>query len=228
MSNQAVLDFVAASLPANVVAGRTVLEVGSYDWQEFSTRQIVEPLNPKSYVGVDIEAGPGVDDVCDVAHLVDRFGENAFDVVISTETLEHVEDWRRAVSQLKKVLASGGTLVVTTRSRGFHLHGYPDDWWRFEREDFAHIFSDLDGLTLATDSLSPGIFATGVKPLDFHEVDLQPLRMYSVAFGRRIAGSNAWANAVGRHAVRAVLKSKTGLRAVLPDSVIRRIQRRGT
>ena len=82
---------------------------------------------PANYVGIDITAGRGVDEVCDVADLVARFGASSFDLVISTEMLEHVYDWPRAVNKMKEVLRPEGVILFTTRSPGFPLHGYPDD-----------------------------------------------------------------------------------------------------
>jgi SAM-dependent methyltransferase len=41
------------------------------------------------------------------------FEKSSFDSVLCSEVLEHVEDDRRAISELKRVLKAGGTLVIT-------------------------------------------------------------------------------------------------------------------
>jgi 2-polyprenyl-3-methyl-5-hydroxy-6-metoxy-1,4-benzoquinol methylase len=69
--------------------------------------------------------GPDVDEVCAAEKLVQRFGPDALDVVISTEMLGHVRDWRAVIDNTKSVLKPGGTLLFTTRSQGFAFHAYP-------------------------------------------------------------------------------------------------------
>ena len=123
-----VTDFVRERLGRTDIEGRSVLEVGSLDVNG-SVRPDIESLKPASYLGVDIARGPRVDEICDVRHLVDRFGNESFDVVVSTELLEHVRDWKGAITNMKRVLRPGGILIVTTRSLGFPLHGYPWDYW---------------------------------------------------------------------------------------------------
>ncbi|MDE2292804.1 MAG: methyltransferase domain-containing protein [Elusimicrobia bacterium] len=48
------------------------------------------------------------------------FEDAAFDVVLSTEAVEHTRDPRRAVAELCRVVAPGGTLVLTTPNRLWH------------------------------------------------------------------------------------------------------------
>jgi hypothetical protein len=157
------------------VAGKRVLEVGAYDMNG-SCRQHVESLQPHSYLGVDMEPGPGVDEVCRAEELVERFGENAFDLVVATELLEHCENWQEVVSNLKRVTKD--VLIVTTRSKGFPYHPAPHDCWRYEVSDFREIFSDMEIEVLIPDPGPPGVFIRATKPELFQERDLEGHQLY--------------------------------------------------
>jgi len=41
------------------------------------------------------------------------FESNKFDFVLCTETLEHVSDWKKAVSEIKRVLKKNGRAIIT-------------------------------------------------------------------------------------------------------------------
>jgi len=135
-----------------------------------------------------LEYGPGVDEVCRAEELIQRYGPDAFDVVLCTEMLEHVRDWRTVVSNLKQVVKPGGILLFTTRSRGFRFHGYPFDFWRYEVSDVAYLFSDFATEALVADPSEPGVFFKGRKPLDFKERALTGYPLYSVISERRTLG----------------------------------------
>jgi SAM-dependent methyltransferase len=184
MCNTSCLDFGRRSLLPHEIVGKKVLEVGSLDVNG-SIRGIVQPMSPSAYFGVDIAPGPGVDTVCLASELVARFGEGAFDVVISTEMLEHVRDWRTIISNMKRVLRPNGVLVITTRSTGFPYHGYPYDFWRYEPEDMRTIFRDMQIDTVDSDPLSPGVFVKAHKPESFVEADLNDVALHSVVVARR-------------------------------------------
>jgi SAM-dependent methyltransferase len=57
------------------------------------------------------------------------FPENTFDLVLSHEVLEHVQDDRQAIVEMVRVLAPGGRLVLFCPNRGypFETHGI---YWR--------------------------------------------------------------------------------------------------
>jgi len=150
-----------------------------------SVRPVLEALEPGSYLGVDIELGPRVDEVCDVADLAGRYGDDRFDVVVATELVEHVEDWRTAFTNLKRVARPGGLLLVTTRSPGFAVHGYPYDFWRYETADMQTIFADFDLDVVETDPDDPGVFVKARKPPDWTPATLDSLALYSVIERRR-------------------------------------------
>lgn len=184
MCNNACIKFIQDNLSPSEVKGSRVLEVGSLDVNG-TPRKMIEGLLPGSYTGVDLSAGPGVDEVCDVNGLIGRFGQSAFDIVVSTEMMEHVRDWRAAIANLKGVLKPGGLLFITTRSLGYPYHGYPHDFWRFEEDDLRSIFSDMTILSIARDPLVPGVFIKASKPPEYAAKDLSGIALHSIISGKR-------------------------------------------
>jgi 2-polyprenyl-3-methyl-5-hydroxy-6-metoxy-1,4-benzoquinol methylase len=107
-----------------------------------------------------------VDRVIDAATLAESLVPDWFDIVISTEMLEHAQDWRACVAAMVNVLAPAGLWVVTTRSPGFPYHGYPDDHWRYTIDTATGIIdaAGLDMLILESDPQAPGVFWKARKP----------------------------------------------------------------
>ena len=132
------LDFVTRALSVEDVEGLRVLEVGSYDVNG-SVRPYVESLRPAEYLGIDQSEGPRVDRVMDCLDMVDELGAETFDVVISTEMLEHVRNWQASIEALIDMVRLDGLLVITTRSPGFPYHAYPEDHWRYTVEQMRQI-----------------------------------------------------------------------------------------
>lgn len=179
------LDWLVLNINEDEVKGKNILEVGSRNVNG-TIRPFIMKYAPKSYVGIDYVSGDGVDLIADARLLVEKFGENIFDVVISTEMLEHAEDWRAVVNGMKGVLKPNGLLIITTRSPGFPYHAYPYDYWRYTLEDFNEIFSDLEILVLARDDkTNPGVLIKAKKPLTFSPKNLENVFLYSVISCRR-------------------------------------------
>jgi 2-polyprenyl-3-methyl-5-hydroxy-6-metoxy-1,4-benzoquinol methylase len=177
-----VMDFLRREISKDEIEGKDLLEVGAQDVNG-SPREVLSPHHPAKYIGVDFASGRGVDLVMNVKDLTSYFGPEAFDVVISTEMLEHAQDWRTAIDQMKGVLRPNGLLVVTTRSPGFPYHGYPHDYWRYTLEDFRKIFADFDILKLVQDpsQIHPGVFLKARKRSDAVAVDLSMIEISGVS-----------------------------------------------
>jgi len=185
MCNEAVLEFFVEKARPEEFSGKRILEVGSR-YVNGSVRPFIERfLSPKEYVGVDIEPGKFVDLILPAEKLVDYLRPESFDVVIATELLEHVRDWRTVVSNMKSVLKRGGHMYITTRSKGFLYHGYPSDYWRFDPNDMRRIFMDFEIIDLEKDSTAPGVLAKVRKPEDYVLADLSDVSLYSIVLGRR-------------------------------------------
>jgi SAM-dependent methyltransferase len=179
MCNAWCIQYWSTRILKEEVEGKRVIEVGSLDING-SLRSIIGKLNPAEYIGVDITEGQGVDIICYAEDIIERFGTESFDFVVSTEMIEHVEDWRKVVSNIKNICKSEGTIIVTTRSKGFPVHGFPDDFWRYEVEDMSKIFSDCIVEILEPDESEPGVFMKAKKPKGFVELDLSSYALYSV------------------------------------------------
>lgn len=175
MSHKSVLDFGERVITKDMVTSKKVLEVGSYDVNG-SLRPYIESLKPADYVGTDIELGPRVDQVVPVSDLIKVFGKASFNLVLCNEMLEHAEDWREAINQLKAVTQKW--LLITTRSEPFPYHGFPGDHWRYNRELFKKIFADMQIINLEDDSEYPGIFILAKKTLtpavDLSKIEVIP------------------------------------------------------
>jgi len=173
------IDFGKEALKEKDIRGKSVIEVGSCDING-SLRPIAEAFGPSYYVGVDIQIGRGVDQICKAEDLISKFGYNKFDILICTELLEHVLNWKKVMHNMKHVLKPNGKLLITTRSKGFRYHGYPYDFWRYEISDMQFIFSDFDIEIIKNDPQEPGVFLMARKPYMFCENKLNNYKIYSI------------------------------------------------
>lgn len=144
------------------LSGHSVLEVGSYDVNG-SVRQFFNG----PFMGVDMREGPGVDKVALANDL--PFDDASFDVVISTEMLEHDTRPWKSVAEMARVTSPGGHVIITARGydqRGcFPIHDYPDDNWRFSVNAAREMLLDagLEVVDLGPDPGDPGFCTVARK-----------------------------------------------------------------
>lgn len=112
--------------------GQTVLDVGSYN----VNGTYRELLDGHHYTGGDIEDGPNVDAV--FPGLYD-FGIRLYDVVISGQCLEHVEDTKEWIRAVDSVLKPDG-LVCIIAPNSIHEHKFPIDCWRIYPDGMKWLF----------------------------------------------------------------------------------------
>jgi len=111
-----------------------VIEIGSLNVNG-SVRSVVDIA-----VGTDMRKGNGVDLVCAVENLPDHFKAGEFDGCVSTDTLEHVKDWKSFVRVTWDLVKEDGWLVLTMASVKKGRHAYPDDYWRMTEEHVKQIW----------------------------------------------------------------------------------------
>lgn len=221
MCNPACIRFIENNFVE--VKDKTVIEVGSRNVNG-SARASIEKLYPKSYLGIDITPGDGVDEICSIHDLINTYGRNNFDIVICTEVLEHIEDWKRAIHNLKGIISPGGILLLTTVTKGFKYHGHPYDYWRYSLDDLANIFADLNRIIIEENNTRNSIYAKFQKPKLFKEVYPLNYELYSILKERRTKDPNNWDELLiyPYHRMKLILKRK--LRKVIIWILPRRIK----
>jgi 2-polyprenyl-3-methyl-5-hydroxy-6-metoxy-1,4-benzoquinol methylase len=106
-----------------------VLDVGGADVNgtvHDEIRAHVGPLDLERLDVLDVAPGPGVTIVADATDLNTweaLTGSAPYNLVISTETFEHVECWGRIVEGVASVLRSGGWFIGTCASLRRRPHG---------------------------------------------------------------------------------------------------------
>jgi hypothetical protein len=121
------------------------MEVGSKDYG--TTQNIRSVLSDgTTYLGVDMEAGKGVDLVLDLTQdfdAVDRELDGArFGTIICLSVLEHCTDPFGMAGNLTRLLKKNGKIVVSVPF-AWKFHGYPSDYWRFTYEGVKLLFPEL-------------------------------------------------------------------------------------
>ena len=95
---------------------RSVLEVGSHNINGSPRKYFLFC----DYTGIDIGEGKGVD-------IVTRFNEHEFDrkyeVIISTEMLEHDSTWQQSLRKMYELLEDNGLLIITCAAPERKEHG---------------------------------------------------------------------------------------------------------
>lgn len=90
------------------------------------------------YIGCDIVQSSlrKVDIICE-ANNIPLDGES-FDVVLSTQTIEHVADCQGLVNEAHRLLKDGGYFILSGPFY-WHLHEEPHDYYRFTKYGFEYL-----------------------------------------------------------------------------------------
>lgn len=113
-----------------------VLEIGSLQVQGEQVGDLRPLFADKTFVGCDMMPGDGVDLVGRIESL--PVPDAWAGTVLCLNVLEHAWECRRGVTELRRVTAEGGLALVTAPFT-FHIHAYPDDYWRFTPRALARL-----------------------------------------------------------------------------------------
>lgn len=106
-----------------------VLDVGSLD-----CNGSYKPLFAGwEYIGLDIVPGKNVDHVSPEPYHWEGLDDESFDVVISGQTLEHVEKPELLFGEIRRVLKRGGKCCIVAPSEG---PAHNDPWYQNISKDY--------------------------------------------------------------------------------------------
>jgi len=93
---------------------------------------------------LDIDPKSGATYVADLTRANDAIiPSGRFRFVVCTEVLEHVLDPFAAVREIRRVIAPGGLVFVTT-PYNFRIHGPLPDCWRFTEHGLRALFREFE------------------------------------------------------------------------------------
>jgi SAM-dependent methyltransferase len=125
-----------------------VYEFGSFQVQGQEAIADMRPFFPgRTYVGCDVRPGRGVDQIMDVTAI--PLPDESVGTLIFVETLEHVPDPFRAMSEIQRVLKPDGILILSA-CMIFHIHDKPVDYWRFCPDGIRLLLKGYGKIVLET------------------------------------------------------------------------------
>ena len=134
-----IVKIVAESLPKEI----KVLEIGSLIVEGQEHLSVRKYFPEAEYIGVDMQQGNGVDVVEDCVDYCYRYYQSGeeFDLILCLDMLEHTKEPYVIIDMVKYALKPDGVLLVTSVFN-FHIHEYPNDYWRFTPECFKMLLGN--------------------------------------------------------------------------------------
>jgi SAM-dependent methyltransferase len=161
-----------------------------------------EPLFARfacEYVGVDPVPNPRAELVGSAEDL--PVDDGTFDVVLCNQVLEHCDSPMRAVSELCRVAAPGGRLLVSTHGV-MAYHPSPTDYWRWTHAGLEKLFAENGSWASVRVTPASGTTACLGMMASIY-LDLAFRRIGARGLARPlVAGINTVAGAVDRHSPR--------------------------
>lgn len=112
------------------------------------------------YVGADLPGNPSADVELKADGTV-PLPDASFDVVLSTQVLEHVEDPGLYLAECRRLLKPGGSLILTTHGIMYY-HRDPEDYWRWTVPGLSVVVAAA-GLEIVDQDGVLGLAATGLQ-----------------------------------------------------------------
>ena len=128
----------------NIPNDAKILDIGGRGLKSDRSYRSIFEGNYSEYLVADINEGLGVTHIMPGPYTL-PFGDNTVDLIVSGQTLEHVDNPFKSVAEMKRVLKPKAFIVLIAPSAG-PRHD-KQDCWRFMDDSWRAIANDV-GLEL--------------------------------------------------------------------------------
>jgi len=126
-----------------------ILEIGSRVIPPQTSQRNLFENNSWIYKGLDIEPGENVDIIPSDPYDWVEVEDNSFDVVISSQTFEHIPYFWVTAFEIGRVLKDGGLAIIIAPSSGTE-HKFPFDTFRYFPDGFIKLSEYMGFKTIET------------------------------------------------------------------------------
>ena len=141
-----------------------IYEMGSLRVEGQEVLADMRPLFPgHTYIGADMRPGLGVDLLLDIENI--KLKDCSVGTILCVDTLEHVQNVHKAMSEMYRVLMPSGLIVIVS-VMNFPIHNFPFDYWRFTPKAFDLLlapFSQKEVIADGHPSFPTGVYGWGIK-----------------------------------------------------------------
>jgi SAM-dependent methyltransferase len=116
-----------------------IADVGSFDVN--GTLKPIFDQENWNYTGYDLSEGKNVDHVLSSPYNWPEIDDGFFDVVISTQVVEHVQHPWRWIKEVARIVKPGGLIYICTPNT-IHFHEYPIDCFRVWPDGMRGLFQE--------------------------------------------------------------------------------------
>lgn len=121
--------------------GARVLNVGAARYEGYQP-EYAALFPDRNLLGIDQQAGDGVDQVCDITGDCAALTGEQFAAILCCSVLEHCERPWVAAANLERHLLPYGLLYVTVPWI-WRYHSYPKDYWRISADGIRLLFPSI-------------------------------------------------------------------------------------
>lgn len=127
-------DWILAQCAKYASESKVVLEVGG------EGRELQKFIKTRKFLTVNLPER----DICKQT----EYESGSCDLILCKHSLEHIQNPFDAASEMKRLLAPGGILIVITHWSWCYHTAYPyvNDYWRFSVSGLKRLFGDLNVL----------------------------------------------------------------------------------